>query len=204
MVLRGRNCSLSYQYFNSGNGKGTTQACDHRQNFIVCRQLLKGKWEKVRNLFPIFMPWVLGLSSCTTTFPLWWVMGARKKTTFSFCLRVHICGSEIILHFHSSCWWVSADLYYHVIMGSRDCVSLNVMACDCLLHYFQWDSVLAIRRDSIPLKVIVWDCPHCSRALNWIEFILIGMGRHDAELTKFSGQQLIKFSCRSEECILTI
>lgn len=191
--------------------KGHNTGMWSQTNFIACWQLLRGKWEKVRNLFPISRPWVLGLSSYTAVFPLWWVMGARKKTTFSFCLRVHICGFEILLHFHSSCWWVSADLYYHVIMGSRDCVSLNVMACDCLLHYFQWDSVLAIRRDSIPLKVIVWDCPHCSLALNWIEFILIGMGQpqkssllKDVELIKFSGQQLIKFRCHSGECILSI
>lgn len=105
--------------------------------------------------------------------------GCKRERIFFFFfgLRVHICSFEILLHFHSSCWWVSADLYYHVIMGSRDCVSLKVMACDCLLHYFQWDSVIAILRDSIPLKVIVWDCPYCYWALNWIEFILNSRGQ---------------------------
>lgn len=106
-----------------------------------------------------------------------WVQKRKDLFFFFFGLRVHICSFEILLHFHSSCWWVSADLYYQVIMGSRDCVSLKVMACDCLLHYFQWDSVIAILRDSIPLKVIVWDCPRCYRALNWIEFILNGRGQ---------------------------
>lgn len=144
------------------------------------------------------LPWVFGPFCCTKMFQLWWVMGARLRRTFSFCLRVHISGFEILLHFPPSCRWVSADLYSHVIMGRRDCVSLKVMARDCLLHYFQWDSVVTILRDSIPLKVIVWDCPHCYLpALNWIEFILIGMGQpqkcsllKDKELIQFSGQQL--------------
>lgn len=138
-------------------------------------------------------------------------MGVREKRTFSFCLGVCICSFEILLHFHSSCWGVSADLYYHVIMGSRDCVSLKVMACDCLLHYFQWDSVVAILRDSIPLKVIVWDSPRCYHALNWIEFIPIGVGQpqksslsKDVELIKVFRPAAGKCNCLFGECILTI
>lgn len=91
----------------------------------------------------------------------------------------------------------SVQIYITMLLWVVETVSLKVMACDCLLHYFLWDSVVAILRDSIPLKVIVWDCPHCYRALNWIEFILVGMGQpqkssllKDVELIKFSGQQL--------------
>lgn len=49
----------------------------------------------------------------------------------------------------------SEQIYITVLLWVVETVSLRVMACDCLLHYFQWDSVFAILGDSIPLKVIV-------------------------------------------------
>ena len=157
-------------------------------------------------------PGFLGLSSSTKVdfnFGSLWVQERRIFFFFFWSQGTHL---QLWNSFTFSFFMLmsQADLYYYVIMGSRDCVSLKVMACDCLLHYFQWDSVIAILRDSIPLEVIVWDCPHCYCAVNWIEFILVCMGRHRSFTFKRCGVGKVfwpadgKSNCFFGECILIL
>ena len=180
---------------------------------MVLNSLLRRKCEKDRNLLlgvmlPALGSWTFlallksisalisyGCKREEDFFFFFWSQGTHLQLWNSFTFSFFMLMSQ-------------ADLYYYVIMGSRDCVSLKVMACDCLLHCFQWDSVIAILRDSIPLKVIVWDCPHCYRAVNWIEFILICMGQHRSFTFKRCGIDKVfwpadgKFNCFFGECIL--
>lgn len=186
MAVRVKNyCSLSYDTWKQeweGKGHKTGMwlpTALGRMSAVAPKEVREGQ-EPVPESHAA-LTWDLDCSSSTKigfNFDELWVQERRGFLfSFFFVSGCTFSALKFFYFFHSSCWWVSADLYYHAIMGSRDCVSLKVMACDCLLHYFQWDSVVAILRDSIPLKVIVWDCPHCYCALNWIEFILIGMGQ---------------------------
>ena len=92
----------------------------------VLNSLLRRKCEKDRNLLlgvmlPALGSWTF-LALLKSISALISYGCKREEDFFFFGLRVHICSFEILLHFHSSCWWVR-QIYITMLLWVVETVS---------------------------------------------------------------------------------